>query len=890
MTRSRVLMWAVLGSLAVGVCVGLPALAQPAEPGPADAAPPGDPPPAPDSDGADDVLPPETPPEAPPGGTGEGTGPGLPGGGTSTPEFDPNAPDTNTGFSTDAFPEDIRSQLEAILPDPGAQPSSDGLLSMAFAKTEIEDFLQFLATESGYTILPPADLSGQITIVSRVDVTLDDAFAILEAWLRIRNFTMTRDTTRKIISIRPLSKAKSIPGPVHGEEVPLDLADPNEIVTHIERLRYIEATKVVELLTPLVDSEWASVTASESLNCILVTDVAANVERLLGIMRSLDVETAAVSHKVIPLQYASATAPAELLDQLFGESSGLPEELLQRMGIDPSSLAQGPAGYIGETLQVKILADERTNSLIVMASEARLELIERIAKDLDVDTSAKVEYKVIPLKQADAGEVAESLNQIFEQPQGGPESSGGGNRMRMMWNPWGQTSEEDSYSGLKENVVVADVRTNSIIVTATKENMAVFEQMVESLDTAQSLNEICRVFELKNATATDLAEVLTSAFSGSQSRSNRGGGFLSFIFGGSSGASASGPLELLREITVTAEEKSNSLIITGPPQAFELVKQIVDDLDQPQKQVYIRVIIADVTLTDELRYGVEWDWFSRSDPSFSGDSTLGLDSWDEGIRWGVISDSIQGFLEALDAQTNIKVISTPSILTLDNVEGTISSGREVTIRTGQTETSGGSVRDTTDRIDAAITLTVTPHISADSLRLEIEQTIDDLGNADSYGNPEIIKRSANAEVLVRTGETIVLGGVIQESITSTKREIPILKEIPIIGNLFESTEEEVRRSELMVFITPYVLDDAADGPGSMTRTQMRLNELQRMDTDISDRFPEIYRDEEGKMLPAFDPEVRAAEQAARAAEEEERPSRSEEEDASPLPITRRGLR
>ncbi len=804
-TLGRLLIVGLFVSLAIGgVAV--------AQGGPPDSPPPGD--------GAGSVLPPEAPPEAPPGAVGEGGVVVV----EETPDPDPNAPDANVGFPAGAMPPDIRAELERILPD--GEPDGDGLISMAFDKAEIEDFLKFVATETGYTILPPAELTGQITIVSRVDVTIDDALAILEAWLRIRSFTMLKNDTDQIISIVPLSKVKTTPGPVRHSDEGAYFGSPSDFITRVIQLENIQADKVLEVVTPLVDTEQGSITASADVNAVIITDMAANIDRVLEVISGLDQPLSPVQVEVIPLEYATASEIAEALNSMFGEGTNLPPEMLARMGIDPNTVQQGPGGFIGRAMQVKIVSDERTNSLVVSANEGRMEMIKSIVEKLDVDTSADVVYKVFKLELAEAQEVADLLNQIFEQPQGGPSSGGGifGGMARMFM---GGRQQQQNYSGLKENIVVADTRTNSVIVTAAQENMTAFEDLIEQLDQVQPMSELTRIYELENAQAEELSEVLTQAFQG---QGGQGGGFLSFIFGGR--MQSSGPLQRLQDITVTAETKSNSLIVTAPLQAFELVEQLIKDLDKPQKQVYISVIIADVTLNDDLRYGVEWNWFTRSDPTFTGSSAMGLDEWDEGIRWGVISDTIQGFLEALEKETEISVISTPSILTLDNVQGTISSGREITIRTGSRENASGSVEDLTSRIEAAIVLDVTPRINDSGfVQLDINQTIDDIGETDSYGNPSIVRREAIATVLVQAGETVVLGGVIQEDRRVTERGIPVLKELPLIGSLFKSKEETVRRSELMVFITPYVLED------EVAARALRIREQEKMQTNLEEMFP-----------------------------------------------------
>ena len=337
-TSGRLLIVGLFVSLAMGgVAV--------AQGGPPDSPPPGD--------GAGSVLPPEAPPEAPPGAVGEGGVVVV----EETPDPDPNAPDANVGFPAGAMPPDIRAELERILPD--GEPDGDGLISMAFDKAEIEDFLKFVATETGYTILPPAELTGQITIVSRVDVTIDDALAILEAWLRIRSFTMLKNDTDQIISIVPLSKVKTTPGPVRHSDEGAYFGSPSDFITRVIQLENIQADKVLEVVTPLVDTEQGSITASADVNAVIITDMAANIDRVLEVISGLDQPLSPVQVEVIPLEYATASEIAEALNSMFGEGTNLPPEMLARMD-RPKHRPAGPGGFIRPRDAVKIVQDERT--------------------------------------------------------------------------------------------------------------------------------------------------------------------------------------------------------------------------------------------------------------------------------------------------------------------------------------------------------------------------------------------------------------------------------------------------------------------------------------------------------------------------------------------------
>ncbi|MCS6860404.1 MAG: hypothetical protein NZT92_08815, partial [Abditibacteriales bacterium] len=512
-------------------------------------------------------------------------------------------------------------------------------------------------------------------------------------------------------------------------------------------------------------------------------------------------------------------------------------------------------------------------------------------QQLDVDVAPDVEYRVFTLKNADATQVADMLNEIFEQPQGGPPTAAQRRstatfeqRVFGGFNPFGgqqrqptsRTQQNYGYAGLKENVVIPDVRTNSILVTAARGNMPAFERMIEELDKETTFTELTRVYRLQNAKAGELADTLNYVFSGQaprgvgagttgattrrpgtagtgattqlfrqpqQQQTFAGGGF-GGGFGGTFGGQTArlqqlegAAEEFLRRVIVVPEPKTNSLIITAPLQARPLIEQLIAELDQRTPQVFIEVLIADVTLTNQTQFSLEYaiESLIRGD-SVVGTQTFGggplnpsdpfhgtgIGTGTGGFRFSVITDSgkFQALMRALATNTNVRVISRPQVTTLDNVPATISIGQQFPYVSGIVDTTTGS-RAEVEFADIAIRLDVTPHVSGVQglIQMDIVQTVNELVQivTPSPGQqaPVIGTREATTSVQVQSGQTIVLGGIIRDSDSRTINKVPFLGDLPLIGGLFRSTDKTRTRTELMIFITPYVVRDE-EGINEMT--------------------------------------------------------------------------
>lgn len=697
----------------------------------------------------------------------------------------------------------------------GKRPNAaDTKVSMSFDKADVISVVKFISTAAGVPIVCDPALAGNVTIVSQKEIPLTDAYEVVNAALRVRGFLMVGTLSDKVIRVVPLKKAVADHVTVQEGKDPSQMTPSDNMVTQVIPLEYVSALKLKDDLKPLIDESQASCVAITATNTLVITDNAGNIKRIAEVIRALDKDTSDVIEvEVYQCKFSSADALAQSLTQIYQlRSPGAQgQQGQQQRGPDGQPVqVKTDDGIMSLKGEIRLAPDARTNSLIISASRDKIKLVLDTLKKLDVDTEPEVKAKVFPLQYADANLVATQLNNLFEQPQGGAD---GGRRNPWDWWYGGNRGQSTGYAGLKRNVIVADIRTNSVIVTATEQNLKAFEDMIKELDAPKVISEITRIFPLKYATAADLADALTRLFRG---ESRRSGSFWDMIWGGSSRNQDEGsPLGQLRNITVVPEPKTNQLLITGPPQTFGAIEALIDQLDRRTAQVYIEVAIVDVTLDDETKFGIEWTWASNQTnpdgtPEQSASTGFNLNRMTTGLKYSVISDNLKAMLQALETRSNVKVYSTPRVTTADNVEARISIGRREPYVSSERETYGGSLERSIAFEDVDVSLTVTPHVNeqSDVIALDVLQTIDEIiGREPELNAPIIASREARTSILVRNGQTIVIGGIIKENRERVTNAIPIISRIPLIGELFKSREWRDTKSELMVFLTPHILED-----------------------------------------------------------------------------------
>ena len=433
------------------------------------------------------------------------------------------------------------------------------------------------------------------------------------------------------------------------------------------------------------------------------------------------------------------------------------------------------------------------NALIISDRTANIDRIEEMIRQLDQKGNA--DYTVLNLQYAWVMDTAEVLRSALQRGEPKGVSTGA--------------------------QIIADARTNRLIVMGPPASRAKLIALAKSLDTPTSRSANTRVIRLRHNDAKSLAETLGEISEGMKNPE-----------GGGEGAATSKPQNIL----IRADESLNALVLLAEPDLVATLEDIVRQLDVPRAQVLVEAAIVEVSGDINDALGVQWAVDARGDRgglggvNFSGTglsvgTVLSAIQSDEtpnvtlpdGAIIGVGTDSFGALITALSSNSKSNLLSTPSLLTLDNQKAEILVGQNVPFQTGSYTTDAAGANNpftTIERKDIGVTLKVTPHINdGATLRLEIEQEISSIAPSGGLNAQAVDlvtnKRSIKSTILAEDGQVIVLGGLIQDDVTRTDSKVPLLGDIPILGGLFRSTRESHIKRNLMVFLRPTVVRDAA---------------------------------------------------------------------------------
>jgi general secretion pathway protein D len=403
----------------------------------------------------------------------------------------------------------------------------------------------------------------------------------------------------------------------------------------------------------------------------------------------------------------------------------------------------------------------------------------------------------------------------------------------------------------KDGNMIAYPATNSLIITDAVHNIRKMESLISSLDipTSEGKGKI-NVYYLKHANAEDFAKVMTSLVSRIPVPSA----------GGAAAAQAAGPATILEgQVTMAPDKATNSLIVVASPGDYETIKDVIQKLDIRRRQVYVEAAIIEMSLSKQRELGFEYQAVNYNTDTnktsviggtnfgtigtvaASGPAGLaGINGLTIGAIKGTFSFngvdylSVGALLHALQTDSNVNVLSTPNILTMDNQKAEIMVGQNVPFVTGQSQsaTTGGNVQTLIDRKDVGISLKLTPQITSDdNVRLDVYQEISDVITTTGL-NPNVVgpttsKRSASTTVVVKDGQTMVIGGLIRDNVTSSTSKVPFLGDIPILGWLFKSKSTKVEKTNLMIFITPYIIKNESDASEITKRKEEGLEQFRK---------------------------------------------------------------
>ncbi len=465
-----------------------------------------------------------------------------------------------------------------------------------------------------------------------------------------------------------------------------------------------------------------------------------------------------------------------------------------------------------------IIANERTNTLVITDIASNIERLIKVLEQLDVEVSEEnILIEIVPLDYADEVELSKILKQVFTRPKTRTKtpqrkvqpSAIPGTVLRAI---------------IGEVTIIPDERLHSLIIMTAEPNFEVVKRMIRNLDqeSPPSADNI-RIFPLQNGKAEEVAAVFNELFANVSSDKKDARPKKETLVARSAAASK-GVLQkegigiLEGTVKVVADKRTNSLIITTSPQNFSTIKRLLEKLDVRSRQVLIKALIAEITLTDETKFGLEWTYTEPwGGASGSAGQITGTASalWDlssfisEGFKYSILrGDSrLSVVLQALAKKSEFNILSAPCVLASDNEEAKIKIGESVPVLKDVSYTEVSGTVKSYDYKDVNIELTVTPTINKNNdVSLSIHQLINKISGYDSELNaPILATREAQTTVVVRDKQTIIIGGLIRDDKITSLSKVPILGDIPFLGALFRKQHDTIKKTELLVFITPFVI-------------------------------------------------------------------------------------
>ena len=497
-------------------------------------------------------------------------------------------------------------------------------------------------------------------------------------------------------------------------------------------------------------------------------------------------------------------------------------QIIPVMRADATTLKTDLAPVIGVTTM--LTANKRSNSLILIDTQTRIRRIMQIIRALDESMASVAEVKTYRLKFADATTTSTLITNMFRQ-EGTQQSQSplmrfGVFTRRGRGGRGDQQSDTDGGGPQQRVTAAADARTNTLVVSAPPDVIRIIDGIVEELDSDPTDEQSVFVYPLKNAQAANLQTVLNQIFSESTgtTRSTAPGrgqtrGRFSMFGRAQAATVATGAGDLAGQVYVIADEDTNSLLVRTATKHVTRIKEILAELDRPTRQVLIKVLIAEVTHDHTFDLGTEFSILNLR-LGATGTFTLDLGGTPEEMSGGIITSTVDTGLSAtfnaLQRDGRLDVLSRPYILASDNKEATITVGQEVPFIRNSRTTETGQTINTIEYEDVGIILTVTPHVNPDGLVImsvspEISSVSDTAVPISETVNATVYnKRSALTEVAVQDGQTIVIGGLMEDRISDSVRKVPLLGDIPLLGALFRRTTKVKTKTELLIFLTPRV--------------------------------------------------------------------------------------
>jgi general secretion pathway protein D len=642
--------------------------------------------------------------------------------------------------------------------------------------------------------------------------------------------------------------------------------DDGNIVIKVFQIKEAKAQDIYDRLDPS-KPEYAQLTVDVNSNQIIVESDIGYAKRVARLIKILDVEPyLSVKVETFRLLYADATTVAELIETLFASSGSASAPRVNnnqntRGRTNTQQRAQAPTLEVGTSEQLTVTVLEPTNSITVRAEPdilTEISMLLNTAWDVAPAKEGDI-FRIYDLRYTDPIKVKELLAALLESGSSG--SAGAARGQQRTNNRAASTSADAAVANIFRIEAYPD-SNRLIVISKSPSNFEWLNTMIERIDQPLSVGMPVNI-ELKHASAIDLAEILNSLLAAGGSSSSisapaEGLTGVDFSVGSGDGGGTTGTTgdnggterqisfpwqsqrdtdstevsALVGKARVVPNASQNSLLVLATPEIQDAVLTIIEDLDRPGRQVMITAVLAEVELGDQFEFGLRFgNGISTSQP----DNALVISSDYAGIEDNFLpglglSSSILNLnvdatmiLQALDQVTNTRILQQPRIFTTDNAEAKFFDGQDVPFQAGSTVVAGQQTIDF-EQIAVGIGVNVRPRITKEkNVAMEIEILLSNVNTNSPLGaggNPVIDRRQTNTTVTVKNGQTIVISGIRQETEGRKQRKVPILGDIPILDLIFSSESEDTVVSELVVFVTPIVVDNPDDN-------DVNFNEIDR---------------------------------------------------------------
>ncbi|WP_347989607.1 type II secretion system secretin GspD [Methylomonas sp. AM2-LC] len=654
-----------------------------------------------------------------------------------------------------------------------------GEYSLNFDDADLGEVAKVILSDilgKNYTLSP--QVTGKVTLQTTKPLTKEELLPALDMLLSVNNAAMVNQNGLYVIKPSTEALYSTTMNGMGGAGYQL----------RVIPIRNVAANEIAEIIKPLLP-EKSLLQVDDKRNILLVAGSGSELKRVLELINIFDVDVMkGNSFALITPAHADAGVIIDELEQIFNNatptkpsSGGKKEKEKDKEGGAASAGgAASPSGSFYRFIEI-----DRLNAILAVTHRPQdLTEIETWVRRLDkTNSEGKGGVNVYRVQHHPAMALANTLNVIF------------GNRQQNT-----QTSIASGRSSMSGSNSSGMLGSNSSGIGGSN-----------SLQSGSSSGGL-------SGSSSGMSGGLGSFGSSSSMGNNNTLGGISSGGGGISG----GQQALLPNVKIIADESNNALIIVGNAQEYATVSKVLKQLDVLPMQVLIDATIAEVKLTNDLQYGIEW-FLTHGHNTASGGSgaeatTTAITTLASGVATGGFSyifnsKNIMAVLQAQATYNNVNVISSPSLMVLNNGEATILVGDSVPIQTGTVTSSIGGSSTTNSYTDTGVSLGIKPRVNANGLVLmDIMQSVNAANstNTSTINSPTISKRQIQTNVAVQSGETVVLGGMIQETNTNNTDGVPWLHEIPYLGSLFGGTTRDKVKSELVILLTPRVMKSRQD--------------------------------------------------------------------------------